>query len=174
MCKLKCLLIISKWHSSIHWQLSVKAMNLAVNFFLQFSSVGCHLPRSQQLIFLFQNSLTRIFFFRSSLVSAYKSLFLQFRAQKGASLVFSECDKSTELMYIFSWTQKAIPVEPQCRRVKHWASEDYVIREMFLCQQLHWCVNWHHILWSFWNQVRALEKKNLRPILLLSLIADKQ
>ena len=106
MRKLKCLLVISKWHSSIHWQLSVKAMNLAVNFFLQFSSVGCHLPRSQQLIFYFQNSLTRIFFFRSSLVSAYKSLFLQFRAQKGASLVFSECDKSTGLMYIFSWLSK--------------------------------------------------------------------
>ena len=152
-------------------------MNLAVNiFFLQFSSVGCQLPRSQQLIFHFQNSLTRIFFFfRSSLDSAYEYLFLQFRAQKGASLVFSECDKSTELMYIFSWTQQAIPVDPRCIRVKHSASEDYVIREMFLCQQLHWCVNWHHILWSFWNQVRALEKKkNLRPILLLSLIADKQ
>ena len=85
------------------------------------------------------------FFSRSSLVSAYEYLFLQFRAQKGASLVFSECDKSTELMYIFSWTQKAIPVEPQCRRVKHWASEDYVIREMFLCQQLHWCVKWHFL-----------------------------
>lgn len=103
MRKLKCLLVISKWHSSIHWQLSVKAMNLTVNFFfLQFSSVGCHLPRSQQLIFHFQNSLMWIFFFRSSLVSAYEYLFLQFRAQKGASLVFSECDKSTELMYIFS------------------------------------------------------------------------
>ena len=107
------------------------------------------------------------FFFRSSLVWAYKSLFLQFRAEKGASLVFSECDKSTELMYIFSWTQKAIPVEPQCRRVKHWASEDYVIREMFLCQQLHWCVNWHHILWSFRNQVRALEKKKSQTNLTL-------
>ena len=71
-------------------------------FFLQFSSVGCLLPRSQQLIFHFQNSLMWIFFFRSSLVSAYEYLFLQFRAQKGASLVFSECDKSTELMYIFS------------------------------------------------------------------------
>lgn len=38
---------------------------------------------------------------------------------------------------------------------------------MFLCQQLHWCVNWHHILWSFWNQVRALEKKKSQTNLTL-------
>ena len=99
----QCRPLTSPTPTPIHWQLSVKAMNSAVNFFfLQFSSVGCHLPRSQQLIFHFQNSLMWIFFFRSSLVSAYEYLFLQFRAQKGASLVFSECDKSTELMYIFS------------------------------------------------------------------------
>ena len=61
----QCRPLTSPTPTPIHWQLSVKAMNSAVNFFffLQFSSVGCHLPRSEQLIFHFQNSLMWIFFF---------------------------------------------------------------------------------------------------------------
>ena len=146
---------MSKWHSSIHWQLSVKAMNLAVNFFLQFSSVGCHLPRSQQLIFHFQNSLTRIFFFFAVPWSQLTSLsFFNFVHRKEQVWCFqnvtnrqSWCIFLVELSKPYLLNRNAYVLSIQRPRITSLGRCFYANSYTDVSNDI------------FWNQVRALEKK---------------
>ena len=95
-----------------------------------------------------------IFFFRSSLVSAYEYLFLQFRAQKGASLVFSECDKSTELMIFLVELSKPYQLN---RNAYVLSIQHPRITSLGRCFYANSYTDVSNDI--FWNQVRALEKK---------------
>ena len=124
-------------------------------FFLQFSSVGCHLPRSQQLIFHFQNSLMWIFFFFAVPWSQLTSIsFFNFGHRKEQVWCFqnvtnrqSWCIFLVELSKPYLLNRNAYVLSIQHPRITSLGRCFYANSYTDVSNDI------------FWNQVRALEKK---------------
>ena len=155
MRKLKCLLVISKWHSSIHWQLSVKAMNLTVNFFFCNLAVLAVIFRVRSNWF----SISRIhwcgsFFFAVPWSQLTSISFFNFLHRKEQVWCFqnvtnrqSWCIFLVELSKPYLLNRNAYVLSIQHPRITSLGRCFYANSYTDVSNDI------------FWNQVRALEKK---------------